>query len=98
MLERPDQERAELAPALVGQGDIFLFQEQREELLRQILGIRWRMPFAADEHIQGIPIRPAKPLQRLSSRWGILLSSFQHDAPVGGGKSTTARRSFQACL
>src|SRR5258708_20840542 len=91
MAQGGEEEGAELAPAAVGQFDIFVFEEAREEVLGDVLGVMRRVALPSGKSINGIPVGLAEPLQGLGGSGGTALPRLQHDTPVSGGKTAGLR-------
>jgi hypothetical protein len=66
VLQRLQEEGTESPPGRVGQSDDLLLEQQREERLRQVLGIRRTMTSPAEKGVQGIPICFAESRERFT--------------------------------
>ena len=91
MFQRREQARAKLAMLGVQALEIILFQEPREECLREIFGILLRVTFAPDVSVERKPIAPAKLAQRAIRLRRGLAPGGQHHRPARRDEILTRR-------
>src|SRR5205085_7150429 len=90
MLERTEEERAELPAARIGLGEVAVLEHAREERLGQVLGVGWIVPAAAHEREHRRPVARAEIVQRVRRSAG-----REHQRPIRGLK---LRRGHTASL
>src|SRR5712692_9780184 len=90
MLERSEQERAELPLAAVGRADVVLFEQPREKLLSEILRVGQVVALAPNVSVKRVPIGMAELGQGLRGFRRRLLRRREHHAPMRRGELSGA--------
>ena len=87
MLERSQEERAELASFRVSRLEVILFQKSGKECLGQVLGIVRGVSHPPHEGVERIPVGPAQGFQGLLGVWRGRLPGSHHHAPAGSSET-----------
>jgi hypothetical protein len=90
VLERSEQERPEFAFESINARKRPMFQQVQEEALGQVLGIFRRVPAAAGEHVEGVPIVAAQLGQSGLPSLRLVLRRPHDDCPARGVKARRA--------
>ncbi len=92
VLERAEQEGAQLALLAISAVKRVLREQVREEPLHQVLRVGGRVTTAAHERVEGWPVRLTKVAQGpLGGHGRLTFHGLHHHAPVRGMKRRAAR-------
>src|SRR5881394_2156573 len=92
VLKGGQQKRAKSPPLPSRMAQSIFLEELCEKFLRQILCVLWPVSLSPHKRVERMPVRAAQLFQRFGRIRRVIVTRFQHHAPMRGRKPMLTRR------